>query len=120
MRAVIVCCIAVAGLLSAAPALAQTQYTWTGYGQGQGSCTRYKMTIDVSVTGNQVSGTFMQEGRTQRFWNAVAMDAGGNFRTTARVGDGNTMQVRGRITPAGGNVLLDGYCKFDAKQLTRK
>jgi hypothetical protein len=30
------------------------------------------------------------------------------------------MSVTGRITPAGGNVVLNGYCKFDAKQLTKK
>lgn len=119
MRAIIGCSIAVAGLLFAAPALAQTQYTWTGYGQGQGNCPRYKMTIDLTVTGTQVKGTFMQEGRSQRFWDPVAMDGGGNFRTTAKVADG-TMKVTGRITPTGGNVLLDGYCKFDAKQLTKK
>ncbi len=118
MRAVIAGSIVVAGLLSAAPALAQ-QYTWTGYGAGQYNCPRYKMTIDVTVTGNQVKGTFMQEGRSQRFWDPVAMDGGGNFRTTAKVADGN-MKVSGRITPTGGNVLLDGYCKFDAKQLTKK
>lgn len=118
MRAVIASSIVVAGLLSAAPALAQ-QYTWTGYGAGQYNCPRYKMTIDVTVTGNQVSGTFMQEGRSQRFWSPVAMDGGGNFRTTAKVADGN-MKVSGKITPTGGNVLLDGYCKFDAKQLTKK
>lgn len=119
MRVLVACFIAVAGLLSAAPAVAQTQYTWTGYGAGQYNCPRYKMTIDVSVTGNQVSGTFMQEGRQQRFWAPVAMDGAGNFQTTAKVADG-TMKVRGRITPAGGNVVLDGYCKFDAKQLTKK
>lgn len=119
MRAVVACTIVVAGLLGAVPALAQTQYTWTGYGAGQYNCPRYKMTIDVSVTGNMVAGTFMQEGRQQRFWNAVAMDGAGNFRTTAKVADGN-MKVSGKITPTGGNVLLDGYCKFDAKQLTKK
>jgi hypothetical protein len=120
MRTFIACSIVAAGLLGAAPALAQTQYTWTGYGQGQGNCTRYKMTIDVTLTGNQVKGTFLQEGRTQRFWDPVAADAAGNFRATAKVGDGNTMKVTGKVTPAGGNVVLDGYCKFDAKQLTKK
>lgn len=119
MRSCIAGFIAVAGLLSAAPAMAQTQYTWTGYGQGQGNCARYKMTINVSVAGSSVSGTFQQEGRTLRSWSAVNMDAGGNFRTTAKVQDGS-MRVFGRITPAGGNVVLDGYCKFDAKQLTKK
>lgn len=118
MRAVLASSIVIAGLLSAAPALAQ-QYTWTGYGAGQGNCPRYKMTIDVTVTGNQVAGTFQQEGRSQRFWSAVAMDGGGSFQATAKVADG-TMRVRGKITPAGGNVVLDGYCKFDAKQLTKK
>lgn len=119
MRAVFACSIAVVGLLSAAPALAQTQYTWTGYGQGSGNCTRYKMTIDITVTGTSVKGTFQQEGRQQRFWDPVAMDAAGAFQATAKVADGN-MRVRGKITPTGGNVLLDGYCKFDAKQLTKK
>jgi hypothetical protein len=119
MRAFVASSIVVAGLLGAAPAMAQTQYTWTGYGAGQYNCPRYKMTIDVSVTGNMVKGTFQQEGRSQRFWDPVAMDGAGNFRATAKVQDGN-MKVSGRITPTGGNVLLDGYCKFDAKQLTKK
>jgi hypothetical protein len=120
MRALIACSIVAAGLLSAAPALAQqSQYTWTGLGQGSGNCSRYKMTIDVTVTGNQVKGVFQQEGRTQRFWDPVATDGAGNFKTTAKVQDG-TMSVSGRITPAGGNVVLNGYCKFDAKQLTKK
>lgn len=118
MRAVVACSIVVAGMLGAAPALAQ-QYTWTGYGAGQYNCPRYKMTIDVTVAGNQVSGTFQQEGRAVRNWAPVAMDGGGNFQTTAKVQDGS-MKVRGKITPAGGNVVLDGYCKFDAKQLTKK
>ena len=119
MRAFVAASIAVAGLLLAVPAMAQTQYTWTGYGQGSGNCNRYKMTINVTVAGSAVSGTFQQEGRTQRFWAPVNMDGGGSFRTTAKVQDGS-MRVVGRITPAGGNVLLDGYCKFDAKQLTKK
>lgn len=122
MRALMAACsIAVAGLLAAAPAMgqAQSQFTWTGYGEGQGNCNRYKMTINVTVIGTSVKGTFQQEDRQQRFWDPVNMDAGGNFRATAKVQDG-TMKVSGKITPAGGNVVLDGYCKFNAKALTKK
>ncbi len=120
MRTIIAHSIVAAGLLCAAPALAQAPalYTWTGYGQGQGNCNRYKMTINVTVTGTAVKATFQQEDRQQRFFDAT-LDGAGSFKTTAKVADGS-MKVSGKITPTGGNVVLDGYCKFDAKTLTKK
>jgi hypothetical protein len=97
------------------PALAQTaSYTWTGYGSGGGNCTSYKMKIDVTVNGTAVKGLFLQQGRTQRHFEATA-DASGAFKTKAQVGDGGTMDVKGTINATTASVLLDGYCKFDAK-----
>ncbi|HKU98705.1 MAG TPA: hypothetical protein VJR58_25660 [Vineibacter sp.] len=101
------------------PALAQSAgYTWTGYGKsggvgGSSNCPSYKMKIDVTVNGTEVKGLFQQEGRPQRNFQATA-DAGGAFKTKAKV-DGGTMDVRGTINATTATVLLDGYCKFDAK-----
>ncbi len=103
----------------AVPALAQSgNYTWTGYGSsggvgGSGQCSSYKMKIDVTVNGTDVKGLFQQEGRPQRNFQATA-DARGGFRTKAQV-QGGTMDVRGTINATTATVLLDGYCKFDAK-----
>lgn len=91
-------------------ALAQT-YVWSGVGSGSGNCTSYKMKIDVKVSGADVKGEFLQEGRTQRNFTAKA-DATGAFKTTAVVGGGGTMYVSGKVAPDGGTILLDGYCKF--------
>lgn len=96
----------------------QAAYTWTGMGMGSGKCTSYKMTIDVTVEGTAVKGLFKQEGRDQRHFEAT-MGAGGVFKTKAVVGGGGAMDVTGTIADAGSKVLLDGYCKFDAK-LTKK
>ncbi|MBL8674873.1 MAG: hypothetical protein JNL07_08315 [Rhodospirillales bacterium] len=93
-----------------AAALAQT-YVWNGPGTGSGNCTSYKMKIDVTVNGADVKGLFLQEGRTQRHFEAKA-DATGAFKTTAVVGGGGTMYVSGKTTGDGGTILLDGYCKF--------
>ncbi|HEX2889612.1 hypothetical protein [Vineibacter terrae] len=103
------------------PVQAQTtgSYTWTGYGSGGGvggstNCSSYKMKIDVTVSGTTVKGLFQQQGRPQRHFEATA-DANGAFRTKAQVGDGGVMDVRGTINAATAGVVLDGYCKFDAK-----
>jgi len=98
-------------------------YTWTGYG-GFGTkstgmkCGSYKMTIDVTVTGESVKGTFQQAGRDQRNFEAKRA-ADGSFKTTTMVGGGGTMDVTGVINERESTVLLDGYCRFDAK-LSRK
>jgi len=113
---------AVATVLFAGAAWAeQATYTWTGMGQnvaGSSKCDRYKMTINVTVEGTAVKGQFQQEGRDQRHFEAT-LGQGGVFKTKAVVGGGNTMDVTGTIKDGASKVLLDGYCKFDAK-LTKK
>ncbi len=112
----------IAAALFAGTAFAQQAiYTWTGYGQnvpGSSKCPTYKMTINVTVEGTAVKGLFQQEGRDQRHFEAT-LGQGGVFKTTAIVGGGNKMEVTGTIAGAASKVLLDGYCKFDAK-LTKK
>jgi hypothetical protein len=108
--------------LAAAPALAQqAAYTWTGMGinvAGSSKCPTYKMTINVTVEGKVAKGVFQQEGREQRNFEA-ALDDKGVFKTKAMLGGGNTIDVSGTIKDGDTRVLLDGYCKFDAK-LTKK
>jgi len=103
-------------------ALAQNAaYTWTGMGtnvMGSSKCPGYKMTINVTVEGKAVKGLFQQEGRDQRHFEAT-LDDKGMFKTKAVVGGGNSMDVTGTIKDGDTKVLLDGYCKFDAK-LTKK
>ena len=99
----------------------QANYTWTGYGQnvaGSSKCPTYKMTIDVAIEGTAVKGHFQQEGRDARHFEAT-LGKGGVFKTQAIVGGNNKMDVTGTIADGGSKVLLDGYCKFDAK-LTKK
>ena len=115
--------IAVAALLVATPALAASSsvFTWTGYGlnvPGSGKCPTYKMTIDVTVTGTDVKGRFLQEGRTERHFETT-LAAGGAIKTKAKLDGGSTMDVKGTIKDGESRVILDGYCKFDAK-LTKK
>lgn len=109
---------AVAALLCAASAQAQqSAYTWTGIGAnvpGSSKCPTYKMTINVTVDGKSVKALFQQEGRTERHFEAT-LDDRGMFKTTAIVGGGNKMDVTGTINASEAKVLLDGYCKFDAK-----
>jgi hypothetical protein len=113
---------AIAAAVLPGGALAQSAaYTWTGMGQksmGGNKCPTYKMTIDVTVEGRTVKGLFQQEGRDQRHFEAT-MDDNGVFRTKAIVGGGNTIDVVGTIRGSDTKVVLDGYCKFDAK-LTKK
>ena len=92
----------------------QAAYTWTGLGMGSGKCTSYKMTVTVTVEGTDVKGLFQQEGRDQRHFEAT-LGAGGVFKTKAVVGGGGSMDVTGTIKDGESKVLLDGYCKFDAK-----
>jgi hypothetical protein len=106
-------------LLGTSFALAQqVAYTWTGKGQGQGKCSGYTMTVNVTVDGTAVKGVFQQEGRTERHFEAT-LGAGGAVKTKAKLDGGNTMDVKGTIKDGESRILLDGYCKFDAK-LTRK
>ena len=96
----------------------QAAYTWTGKGQGSGKCTGYTMTINVTVDGKAVKGVFQQEGRTERHFETT-LGAGGAIKTTAKLDSGSTMDVKGTIKDGESRVVLDGYCKFDAK-LTNK
>ena len=110
-----------AALFAGAAFAQQANYSWTGYGEnvpGSSKCTRYKMTIDVTVEGTAVKGHFQQEGRDARHFE-VTLGQGGVFKTKAVVGGGNQMDVTGTIADGNSKVLVDGYCKFDAK-LTKK
>ena len=113
---------ALAALLLAAPALAEPAiFTWTGYGlnvPGSGKCPTYKMTIDVTVVGTDVEGRFQQEGRPERNFKAT-LGADMEFKTTAIVGGGNTMDVVGSLKEGDSSIMLDGYCLFKGK-LTKK
>ena len=98
-----------------------TAYTWTGMGTnvaGSAKCATYKMTIDVTVDGTAVKGRFQQEGRPERHFEAT-LGAGGAIKTKAKLDGGSTMDVKGTIKDGESRVVLDGYCKFDAK-LVRK
>ena len=112
----------VATVLPVALALAQPAvFTWTGYGlnvPGSGKCPTYKMTIDVTVDGTDVTGRFLQEGRTERNFKAV-LGADMKFKTTAIVGGGNKMDVVGSLKEGDQTIMLDGYCLFEGK-LTKK
>lgn len=115
---------ALGALLLGVGAVAQAQqavYTWTGAGvnvRGASKCPSYKMTISVTVDGSAVKGQFQQEGREQRSFEA-ALGQGGAFKTVAKLGQGNTIDVVGTIADAKSKIMLDGYCKFEGP-LTRK
>ena len=101
-------------LVAGGGASAQT-YTGTVYGFGSGNnCSRYQMTMDVTVSGTQVQGIFQQKDRPQRNFSATA-DATGAFKGTAMLGEGNKMSVAGSVKPNEVRVKLDGYCVFDFK-----
>ena len=111
-----------AAFLLAGSAYAQSAaYTWTGYGvnvPGSSKCASYKMTINVTVAGDIVKAKFLQEGRTERHFEATK-DAKGMFQTVATLGGGNVIQVSGTISDADSKVLLDGYCKFGGPLLRK-
>jgi len=113
----------VASLLIATAAQAQAEaYTWTGVGinvQGANKCPTYKMTIDITIEGDKVSGRFQQEGRPERKFETTR-NAQGVIKTKAELGQGNTIEVMGTINDKEQKIVLDGYCKFDAKKLTKK
>ena len=61
---------------------------------------------------------FQQEGREQRNFDAT-LGQGGAFKTVAKLGQGNTIDVVGTINGGESKIMLDGYCKFEGK-LTKK
>jgi len=115
---------AVASLLLGGTAYAQAQpvvYTWTGYGVnvvGSSKCPTYKMTIDVTVTGDAVKGRFQQENRPERGFETT-LGKNGAIKTAAIVGGGNMMDVVGQIKEGDSKILLLGYCRFEGP-LTKK
>jgi hypothetical protein len=109
-------------LIATAARAEPVMYTWSGPGintQGSTKCPGYKMTIDVTVDGDKVSGRFQQEGRPERKFETMR-NAQGAIKTKADLGQGNTIEVIGAINDKEQKILLDGYCKFDAKKLIRK
>ena len=77
------------------------------------------MTINVTVEGTAVKGHFQQEGREQRHFETT-LGQGGAFKTVAKLGQGNTIDVVGTIKDGGASkIMLDGYCKFEGP-LTKK
>lgn len=108
--------VALAALLPSVPALAEPAvWTWTGYGlnvPGSGKCPTYKMVIDVTVNGTDVTGWFQQEGRPERGFKAT-LGADMKFKTTTIVGGGNKMDVVGSVKPGAATIMLDGYCLFE-------
>ena len=112
-----------AALLLAGTTYAQAPavYTWTGYGinvQGSSKCPTYKMTIEVTVVGDEVKGKFTQEGRPERTFETT-LDKGTGIKTAAMVGGGGMMDVIGQIKEGDSKIMLDGYCKFEGP-LTKK
>lgn len=86
--------------------------------RGASKCPGYKMTIDVTVQGNDVKGLCQQEGREQRHFETT-LGQGGAFKSVAKLGQGNTIDVVGTIKDGASRIMLDGYCKFEGP-LTRK
>ena len=113
---------AFAVLLIASAAQAQPiVYSWTGFGTnvpGSSKCPGYKMTINVTVDGKNVTGSFQQEGRRERKFETT-LDENGGIKTTAKVGGGNKMDVVGSVQEGAAKIMLDGYCKFEGP-LTKK
>ena len=108
-------------LFAGAASAQQAVYSWTGPGvnvRGASKCPGYKMTINVTVEGTAVKGQFQQEGREQRQFETT-LGQGGAFKTVAKLGQGNTIDVVGTINASGSKIMLDGYCKFEGP-LTKK
>ena len=102
-----------AGTALADPAI----YTLTGMStgvEGSSKCATYQVTIDPSVEGKVVKGSFKQQGRPERKF-AATLDAKGNFVAKVDLSNGNHMDVSGSISPDDSRILLDGYCKFGGK-----
>ena len=113
---------AFAVLLIAGAAQAQpVVYSWTGFGTnvpGSSKCPTYKMTINVTVDGKNVKGTFQQEGRPERTFETT-LDKKGGIKTAAMVGGGGMMDVVASFEEGKAKIALDGYCKFEGP-LTKK
>ena len=121
MRTVALAAVALAILGAGGVRAEPAAYTTTGMGTGvagTSKCATYQITIDVTVDGKAVQGSFKQQGRPDRAF-ATTIDDKGAFKAKAEVGEGNTMDVTGTISGGEGRILLDGYCKFEGK-LTRK
>jgi hypothetical protein len=121
-KAIIVGILGSALFAGAASAQQAAVYIWTGPGvnvRGASKCPGYKMTIDVTVQGNNVKGLFQQEGREQRNFEAT-LGQGGAFKTVAKLGQGNTIDVVGAIKDGESKIMLDGYCKFEGKLTKRQ
>ena len=121
LKKVVLATLAIALPVGLAAAADPALYTWTGYGlnvPGSGKCPTYKMTIDVTVDGTNVKGRFLQEGRTERNFQATLGDDM-KFKTQAIVGGGNRMDVVGSLKEGDQTIMLDGYCLFEGK-LTKK
>ncbi len=120
-KAIIAGVLATALFAGVASAQQASVYSGTGPGvnvRGASKCPGYKMTIDVTVSGNNVKGIFQQEGREQRNFETT-LAQGGAFKTVAKLGQGNTIDVVGTIKDGGSKIMLDGYCKFEGP-LTKK
>ena len=107
-------------LIAGAAAAEQVAYSWDGMGvgvAGSSKCATYKMKIDVTVEGNKVKGSFQQDNRPARVFEATA-DADGMYKAKAALEEG-TLDVTGSIKDANPTIVLDGYCKFGGK-LTKK
>lgn len=102
-----------AGAAQAQPVI----YTWTGMGTvvpGSSKCQTYRMTVDMKVDGNKVSGTFHQQGRPERNFEGTK-DANGIVKTTAVVGGEGTLNVTITFRGDDARILMDGYCKFEGR-----
>jgi hypothetical protein len=109
--------VAFAGAASAEPVV----WTWTGMGVnvvGSSKCNGYKMTIEVTVDGQEVKGKFQQEGRPERSFQTT-LDKGQKIKTAAMVGGGGMMDVIGSVKEGEARIKLDGYCIFEGP-LTKK
>ena len=87
-------------------------YTLTGMGTGvlgTSKCATYQITIDLTVDGKAVKGSFKQQGRPERTF-ATTLDDKGAFKARAEVGEGNIMDVNGTISDGDNRIFLDGYC----------
>ncbi|MDP1966471.1 MAG: hypothetical protein Q8K93_30240 [Reyranella sp.] len=96
-------------------------YTWTGFGAnvaGSSRCPSYKMTINVTVDGENVKGVFQQESRPERKFETT-LGKNGAIKTVAMVSGGGVMDVIGQIKEGDSKIKLDGYCIFEGK-LARK
>lgn len=92
-------------------------YSLTGMGAGvagSSKCATYQITIDLTVDGKAIKGSFKQQGRPERAF-AATLDDKNAFKAKADVGEGNVMDVSGTIAEGDNRIFLDGYCKFEGR-----